>query len=181
MVIARHRRSLKQRQAIDTTAGEKKTPINSASAVLIKGDGTMRNANVTPTQVEFKTHPFWLGDLVSEMKERQVKLTRTQAKELCRATFGPGGLRDWPRGRGQLVFRLPNTNDGLILDFGKRAPRFQPSWVTGRVHRGALRTVLRIGLRLELLLTAWLGPILRLLRIGGRGGSAAIWARGIAQ
>jgi hypothetical protein len=55
---------------------------------------------------------------------------------------------------------------------------FEPRWVKGRIHRGALRTVLRPGLRLELLLTTWLGPILRLLRIGERRGSAARWRGG---
>jgi hypothetical protein len=179
-LIARRCRSLKQRQAIDTTAGEKKTPVNSASAVLMKGS-KLTNSNVTCTRVEIEPLPWWVHDVLHEMNEGPVEITRTHAKDLCREIFGPPALRDLPPGKGRKIFRLPNSYDALILDYDKRAPLFEPSWVTGRVHRDALRTVLRPGLRLELFLSDWLGPILRLLRIGGRGGSAAIWARGIAQ
>src|SRR5690349_2904419 len=106
-------------------------------------------------RVEFKTLSPWARKLLDEADEMAVKITRTQAKTFCRAILGPVNLRDLPSGKGRRVFRLPNSNDALILDYAKRAPRFKPSWVRAQVRRGALRIVLRPALRLELLVTGW--------------------------
>jgi hypothetical protein len=125
----------------------------------------LENSDFPKILVEFKPGPGWARDLLDEMGERPVHITRTRAKELCRAMFGPAELRHLPPGRGRRILSLPNGNDALILDYAARAPLFQPRWVTGRLRRGAVRTVLRPGLRLQLFLSAWLEPVLGLLRI----------------
>jgi hypothetical protein len=131
----------------------------------------MRTQTITFPRVEFKPLPEWVLDLLYEMGERPVEITRTRAKELCRVMLGPAELRHLPPDKGRRILPLPNSNDALILDYAGRAPLFEPRWVKGRIHRDALQTVLRPGLRLELFLSDWLGPILRLLRIGERGGT----------
>jgi hypothetical protein len=105
---------------------------------------------------------IWAEDLLDEMAERPVEITRTETKELLRVVFGAVGLRDLPTGRGRVIHRLPNGDDVLVLDYAERARRFEPCWVTGRVHRGAVQIVLPsegLGSRL-----------LRALRISTGGG-----------
>ena len=109
---------------------------------------------------------LWAANLLEDMAERRVEITRTQAKRLCRAVFGAAGLRDLPTGRGRVIRRLPNGKDALVLDYAGRSRRFEPCWVTGRVHRGAVRIVLpREGLGSRLL-----RAIPRALRISTRRG-----------
>jgi len=111
---------------------------------------------------------LWADQLLEDMAERPAHMTRTQAKRLCRAVFGSTSLRDLPTGRGRVIRRLPNGNDALVLDYAERSRRFEPCWVVGRVHCGAVRVVLpseRLGSRL-------LRAITRALRISPRLGSA---------
>jgi len=84
----------------------------------------------------------WAEGLLDEMADRRVEITRTQTKKLWRAVFGAAGLRDLPTGAGRVIRRLPNGIDALVLDYADRARRFEPCWVTGRVHRGAVQIVL---------------------------------------
>jgi hypothetical protein len=86
--------------------------------------------------------PDWVRDLLDKMADQPVQITRTEAKELWRAMFGAAGLRDLPKDRGQVIRRLPNSDDMLVLNFTERSQPFQPCWVEGRVHRGAVRIVL---------------------------------------
>jgi len=109
---------------------------------------------------------LWAEDLLEDMAEQRVEITRTEAKRLCRALFGAASLSYLPAGRGRVVQRLPNGNDALVLDFSEQSRPFEPSWVGGRVHRGAVRIVLPsegLGSRL-------LRAIPRTLRISTRGG-----------
>ena len=108
--------------------------------------------------------------LLEEIAKRPVTITRTEAKDFCRVILGSASLRDLPSGKGRRVFRLPNSDDALILDYHKRAALFEPSWVKCRVYSGAWQPVLRPTLPLELLVSRWLEPVLRLLRISGSGG-----------
>src|SRR5215472_4659363 len=86
---------------------------------------------------------LWAENLLEDMAEQRVEITRTQAKTLWRWLFGTAGLRDLPTGGGRVIRRLPNGNDALVLDFAERSRLFEPSWVSGRVHRGAVRIVLQ--------------------------------------
>jgi hypothetical protein len=131
----------------------------------------MLNANtISLAQRKFNTLPNWVQNLLDEMAQRPVKITRTETKDLCRAIFGAVGLRDVPPGKGRRVLRLPNSDDLLVLDYAKRAPRFEPSWVKCCVRCGAWRMPLRPMVRLDHLVSLCLGPMLRLLRIVRGGG-----------
>jgi hypothetical protein len=85
---------------------------------------------------------FWVENLLDEMAERPVEITRTETKKLLRVVFGAAGLCDLPTGRGRVIRRLPDSDDALVLDYEERSRPFEPCWVRGRVHRGAVRIVL---------------------------------------
>jgi hypothetical protein len=102
----------------------------------------MANTNTTSMQVELKILREWACDLLDEMAQGPVEIKRRQAQYLRREIFGAAGSRKVPKRRGRMVFRLPNSDDVLVLDYAEPAPRFQPSWVSGRVYRGAVRVVL---------------------------------------
>jgi hypothetical protein len=119
---------------------------------------------------EFQTPSERVFDLFLDMHRKSVKITRTQAKTICRMC-AQSDAHTSPKKAGRII-PIPNGNDVLILDYAKRAPRFKPSCVTGRVHSDTLRTVLRPGLRLELLISSWFDPVLRLLRIIKAGGTS---------
>jgi hypothetical protein len=123
----------------------------------------------TPAWVpEYMTLKDWVDEVLDLMSERPVEITRAKAKYFCRVILGRAALRDLPRGKGRRIFRI-NGSDALVLDYAKPSRRFKPSWVKGRVRRGAFRTTLRPALRLELLVTGWFGPLFRWSRIGGHG------------
>jgi hypothetical protein len=130
----------------------------------------MISSNLSLPPGKCNTFPNWVEDLLEEMAKRPVKLTRTEAKDLCRAIFGAAGPRDVPPGKGRRIFRLPNGDDLLVLDYAKRAPRFEPSWVKCRVRCGAWRMPLRPMLRRHRFISACFQPTLRLLRIVRGGG-----------
>src|SRR5215475_9806842 len=114
----------------------------------------MRNIDLE-MPVHYENITDWASDLLDHMAQAPVYLTRTKTKNLCREMFGSAVLRNLPRGKGRRIFSVPNSNDLLVLDYAQPAPRFEPSWVKARVHRGAFRTTLRPGLRLELLVASW--------------------------
>lgn len=131
----------------------------------------MESTNVETLRREFLTPTARAKRLLQIMAQEPVKMKRYEAQNLRRAIFGPGGLRDVPQTRARQVFRLPNSDDVLILDYAKPSRRFgEPSWVTGRVERSALRIVLRPRLRLDRLVSPWFPALLRTLRISRRGG-----------
>lgn len=131
----------------------------------------MESTNLHTLQREFMTPTARAKRLLQIMAQEPVKMKRYEAQNLRRAIFGPVGLRNVPRGQGRQVFRLPDSDDVLVLDYAKPSTRFgQPSWVTGRVERRALRIVLRPRLRLDRLIRPWFPALLRTLRISRRGG-----------
>jgi hypothetical protein len=131
----------------------------------------MESTNVETLRRAFMQPTDRAKRLLHIMAQEPVKMKRYEAQNLRRAIFGPVGLRSVPRGRARQVFRLPNCDDVLVLDYAKPSSRFgEPSWVTGRVERSALRIVLRPRLRLDRLVSPWFPALLRMLRISRRGG-----------
>ena len=126
----------------------------------------MADTNLIFMRGKSRTLPNWVQDLLEEIAARPVTITRTEAKELCRLILGSASLRNLPSGKGRRVFRLPNSDDALILDYHKRAALFEPSWVKCRVRRGALRPTLRLDRRVA----GYLQSMTRLLRAGKAGG-----------
>jgi hypothetical protein len=59
----------------------------------------------------------WADNLLAKMAEQPVRITRTEANKLLQVTFGAAGLRGLPKDRGQVILRLPNSNDALVLEF----------------------------------------------------------------
>jgi hypothetical protein len=108
------------------------------------------------------------SDLLEAMARKPVEITRSETRGFLRMIFGPAVLCYEPQGKGQRVFRLPNTNDALVLDYAERTARFKPSWVTARVYCGAVRVMFQPRERLDPFVGGWLQRVLRLLRIGGR-------------
>jgi len=106
--------------------------------------------------------------LLEAMARKPLEITRSEARGFLRMIFGPPALCYEPQGRGQRVFRLPNTDDALVLDYTERAARFKPNWVTARVYCGAVCVVFQPRERLDRFAGGWLQPVLRLLGIGGR-------------
>jgi len=111
-------------------------------------------------------------DLLAAMAKRPIEITRSEARGFLRAIFGPAGLCYEPRGTGRRVFRLPTTNDALVLDYLEPVVPFEPSRVIARVHWKAVHIKFRPRRSLDRIARDWLQSILRLLGIGGRGAVA---------
>ena len=80
-------------------------------------------------------------DMLEAMARKPLEIKRSEARAFLRQIFGQAGMGYEPQGTGQRVFRLPGTNDALVLDYGEPVAPFEPSRVIARVHWGAVRTV----------------------------------------